>query len=331
LAAWVLLFFSGCFYTLGRCCISSRGPRNRDWDKDHERGPSGNNGYPDYTEQMRMDAVKVEADRKARQKEVGLPVFAETQPLTGRVDGENVYVESYQDHNPSPQPGFGRGPSTSGHAGYVQQPVGSRAIDDYYSPTRENYATPSNSYPPQPQPPRQASSHTYAPSNYAPSAYNTNVPQAPSNNQYLAPAFTHDRASTASYGHSAGGTTYHSAHEQYPSTYSQYQQPQADLYGANYYAAPTPTHHTANGYGSSSVPALPERSGSVPGLPEHPSTSGYVPYSTGPTSPPSHPMPMPGTSTSPGPQRTVSPEHYDDSPPQYDAGTGHVTGAWGKN
>ena len=71
------LFFSGCFYTIGRCCIKRR-PRNN-WNgvKDVP-GEGGNN----YAEQMRLDAVKAEADRKARQKqgEVGLPAFQEYDP-----------------------------------------------------------------------------------------------------------------------------------------------------------------------------------------------------------------------------------------------------------
>lgn len=228
LAAWLLLFFSGCFYTLGRCCISNRSSRNKDWGKD-ERGAvrPGGNGFPDYAEQMRMDAVKADADRKARQNEIGLPAFSETQPLTARVDGDSVYADSYQDNVPTPpaQPGYGRRPTPGANSyaggGYVQAPVGSRAIDEYYTPTRDNFAAAaatSNAYPPQPHPQRQGSSHTYAPSNYAPSTYNNNVPAGrvaspPSNNQYLAPAFGHDRGSTytstsgQNYGHTAGGTT----------------------------------------------------------------------------------------------------------------------------
>ncbi|KAJ3879464.1 SUR7/PalI family-domain-containing protein [Lentinula edodes] len=349
LAAWVLLFFSGCMYTLGRCCISNRSPRNKDWNKDSERAPvpAAGNGYNDYAEQMRMDAVKAEADRKAHQKEVGLPAFSETQPLTARVDGDNVYAEPYEDRSPLPtaQPGYGRqtipgAGYTSG--GYVQAPVGTRAVDEYYNPTRDNYtaaALAPNSYPPQPNPQRQGSSHTYAPSNYAPSAYSNGPSRitSPSNNsQFLAPAFAHDRASSAAsaqnYGHTAGGTTYHSAHEQYPSGYSQYDQPQTDPYGANqlnynqpaYYANTAPDHSYATGYGANSVPPLPERSGSVPALPEHPPTAGYVPYSTGTPS-----TSLPGAI--PGPQRTTSPQQYEDSPPMYDAGTGQVTGSWGKS
>ncbi|KAJ3750856.1 SUR7/PalI family-domain-containing protein [Lentinula detonsa] len=352
LAAWVLLFFSGCMYTLGRCCISNRGPRNKGWNKDNERGPTsvGGNGYNDYAEQMRMDAVKAEADRKASQKEVGLSAFAETQPLNARIDGDNVYTEPFQDHSPATPTQLGNGRQLNsgggGYAGggYVQAPVGTRAVDEYYNPTRENYADAApNSYPPQPHSQRQGSSHTYATSNYAPSTYSSNVPSRitspPTNGQFLAPAFAHDRASSAAsgqnYGHTAGGTTYHSAHEQYPSGYSQYNQPQPDPYGANqpsynqpaYYASPAPDHsYVSNGYGANSIPPLPERSGSVPALPEHPSTAGFIPYSTG--SPLSS---LPGQTTSPVPQRTASPQQYEDSPPVYDAGTGHVTGAWGKH
>ncbi|KAJ4485720.1 SUR7/PalI family-domain-containing protein [Lentinula aciculospora] len=365
LAAWVLLFFSGCMYTLGRCCISNRSPRDKDWNKDNERAPtnaSGGNGYNDYAEQMRTNAVKAEADRKARQQEAGLPAFSETLPLTARVDGDNVYSEPYQDHSPAPT-GYGRqfNGGAGGYAGggYVKAPVGTRAVDEYYNPTRA--AAVPNSYPPQPNPQRQGSSHTYAPSNYAPSTYTNNMSSRatspPNNNQLFAPAIAHDRASSAasgqSYGHTAGGTTCklgtsistsitnvltypkypdHSAHEQYPSGYSQYEQPQPDPYGANqpsynqsaYYANATPDHYPSNGYGANSVPPLPQRSGSVPALPDHPSTAGFVPYSTG------SPSALHGQAAASVPQRTTSPQQYDDSPPLYDAGTGHVTGAWGK-
>ncbi|OBZ68614.1 hypothetical protein A0H81_11664 [Grifola frondosa] len=63
LAAWICLFFAGCFYGLGRCCIRRR-PRDRDWQ--NKDGPGAENGF---AEQMRLDAVKAEADRKARQKQ----------------------------------------------------------------------------------------------------------------------------------------------------------------------------------------------------------------------------------------------------------------------
>jgi hypothetical protein len=85
LAAWILLFFSGCFYGLGRCCIRRR---PRDMARSDREGGGGWSTGPTYEEQMRLDAVKAEADRKARLKqgELGLPAFPEhdpTQPLTG--------------------------------------------------------------------------------------------------------------------------------------------------------------------------------------------------------------------------------------------------------
>jgi hypothetical protein len=36
LAAWVLLFFSGCFYSFGKCCISNR-PSNKGYDDNNRR------------------------------------------------------------------------------------------------------------------------------------------------------------------------------------------------------------------------------------------------------------------------------------------------------
>ena len=170
LAAWILLFFSGCFYTLGRCCLSGRGPRGdkRDWGrKDPEAVPSPSNGY---AEQMRLDAVKAEADRKARQKaaEGGLPAFYETQPLTGRVEGDHVYIDD--DSAPAPSSPGGR-PGQGGHypaGGYVPGQPGSRTVDDYYNTSHPNTSGSTTTYPPQPnQPHRQNSTNTgYAPSSY---------------------------------------------------------------------------------------------------------------------------------------------------------------------
>lgn len=155
LAAWILLFFSGCFYTLGRCCISNRQKRG-DWDRRQEPPPPG------AGDQMRLDAVKAEADRKALQKanEGGLPAFHErhheSQPLTTTAydDGGNVYTDK------PPTPG-----------GYMQAPPGSRAVDQYYNNAGPSagYNNTSAAYPPSPQ--RQ-----YAPSTYAPSTYSYNAP-----------------------------------------------------------------------------------------------------------------------------------------------------------
>lgn len=218
LAAWLLLFFSGCFYTIGRCCITKRRPRGGDdWDKNKDRGESGagynngnGNGNGGHAEQMRLDAVKAEADRKARQKtlEVGLPAFHEVQPLTSRVDDGNTYGDvPYQDHAPSSPAGYGRRPSQSGGyvgGGYVQAPIGSRAVDEYYAPTNNAAST----YPPAPQqqPRRQASG--YAPSSHG-STYTTSSPPVPvPTNQYLSTApqqYTSGRYDSPShdYGHNA--------------------------------------------------------------------------------------------------------------------------------
>lgn len=157
LAAWVLLFFSGCFYTIGRCCISKRGPRG---NKDNWNKVENGTGFGS-SEAMRLDAVKAEADRKARQNtlEGGLPAFHEVQPLTGHIDGDKVYVDDPS--RPDKSSSYGGRPSrgeTSG--GYVQKPPGTRAVDEYYSPTRTNYAA--SVYPPAPQ-------NKYGPTGYAPS------------------------------------------------------------------------------------------------------------------------------------------------------------------
>ncbi|ESK84086.1 rim9 protein [Moniliophthora roreri MCA 2997] len=349
LAAWVLLFFSGCFYTLGRCCISSRSPRKK-WDKDREAsGADGGSSSRDmYAEQMRMDAVKAEAERKNRQKEVGLPAFYESQPLTARVDGDTVYTDTpYSDNGPTgphynPAGGYAGG-------GYVQQPAGSRAVDEFYNPTVAGAAA--TSYPPQPR--RQASAHSYTTSHYTPSSYNqtTSPPvpviSPPPTNNYLAAGQQQyrDPNSGPEYGHAAGGSTYYSAHEQHPSSYSQYDQyssqpqqptPAAQAYNSHatsYYSAQTgPSERSytlgGDGYGGNSVPPLPEHKSSVPAMPDHPSTAGYVPYSNPSTPAPSMPQAMPSP-----PQRTLSPpqQQYDDSPPGYEPGMNPPAAAWSKH
>ncbi|KAF5368544.1 hypothetical protein D9758_002150 [Tetrapyrgos nigripes] len=367
LAAWILLTFSGCFYTIGRCCLSSRKPRN---DNRLPQEP--------YHEQMRLDAVKLEAERKAAQKETGLPAFHESQPLTGHVEGDSVYVDS-DTHNPQ-MAGYGRRPSQGGGyvgGGYVQAPSGTRAVDEYYNPTQPQNTS---AYPPHPQrqasshsyaPQRHGSSHTYAPSNYAPSTYhNYNtpqspppVPQVPVGNQYLTigqqPYPERHGTPGREYGHAAGGTSYYSAHEQHPSSYSpydqaHYDQPRQDSYNYNgggygsqatsYYSAPATTPGTGpernytlggDGYGENSVPPLPERQGSVPALPDHPAASSTynIPYSGSPA-PINTNLPLSGgTNPSPrGPrqQPTTSSPTHEDSPPGYEAGTSGITGAWGK-
>lgn len=252
LAAWICLFFAGCFYGFGRCCISKR-PRGHD-----KRAPTQDDPY---AENMRLDAVKAEADRKARQKhsEVGLPAFQEQEhtPLT-KHDGFEEYIEDgntivpYSQYNApsSGAAGIGAGvgagtaayarhgtspPATAG--GYAQAPTGTRAVDDYY-----NRPAQSSAYPPR----RQMSGHTQTTSGYAASTYSYHPtsspppppvppvptipgPPAAAASQYLSPGsqqqHAHEQypsAATQNYGHAAGGTSYHSAitHQQYPSTQS---------------------------------------------------------------------------------------------------------------
>lgn len=150
-AAWVLLFFAGCFYGLGRCCVRRR-PRGLD----REMGRSAPDG--DYSEQMRLEAVKAEADRKARQaagkNEIGLPAFQEyeRQPLTSKNDDH--YIEDGDSIVPfnaqaKQQPQYA--------GGYAQAIPGTRAVDAYYN----NAPAPAR-----PSPARQGSQHTQAPSLY---------------------------------------------------------------------------------------------------------------------------------------------------------------------
>ncbi|KAG8904176.1 hypothetical protein FRB99_002124 [Tulasnella sp. 403] len=127
LAAWVLLFISGCMFGVGRCCIGGRprGPRP-------QKEPSnGYVGYPTaaapavdtaYAERMRMDAIKAEVDRKARQKasataEVGLPAFEEyeTRPLTSEDEPATAHIP-YRDQ---PTPTNNRYGPAGAATGYV--------------------------------------------------------------------------------------------------------------------------------------------------------------------------------------------------------------------
>ncbi|KZT55517.1 pali-domain-containing protein [Calocera cornea HHB12733] len=109
LAAWVLLFFAGCAFGFGRCCITRR-----------PAAASKYNPEPDqsYSQAMRLDAIKSDADRRNRQQtEVGLPAFpalqdVEARPLTAaKEEPEYLYVkededeathELYRDRTPSP-------------------------------------------------------------------------------------------------------------------------------------------------------------------------------------------------------------------------------------
>lgn len=214
LAAWILLFFSGCFYTLGRCCLGRRptlGGR-----RDAEGGPDTK-----YAEQVRLDAVKAEADRKARQKlgESGLPAFYETQPLTtAHIEGDQVYLDGDRSDTKSelspPQ-------KQSYKGGYVPGPVGSRSVDDYYNHSDSSVV--SASYPPQPQQPQQgprrqrSETSNYVPSSHSPPPRGAAVYAAGSgqyhssgdisSSQLLAPPGINPDPYGYEYGHAAGGSS----------------------------------------------------------------------------------------------------------------------------
>ena len=152
LAAWILLFFSGCFYSIGRCCINRR-PRGDGWGR-----------RKDGEEELRLDAIRAEAERKALQAkpEGGLPAFHEYQPLAAKIDGDAVYLEPYKDASLSSS-------THSGRAGYAPAPQGTRAIDDYYN---------SGGYQPsQHSTRRQNSATTVTTSSYPPTATTSPTPQ----------------------------------------------------------------------------------------------------------------------------------------------------------
>lgn len=149
LAAWILLFFSGCFYTIGRCCMSNRPgglgrkkQNNRDRDAYDAEGAAGAGtgigaGKNTYAETMRLDAVKAEADRKARAasapKEVGLPAFEEYErtplnPQTTYIDEDQLYGDHAPQRTPSGNiigaVGAGVGGAALGAAAAHRQPSG---------------------------------------------------------------------------------------------------------------------------------------------------------------------------------------------------------------
>ncbi|KIY73528.1 pali-domain-containing protein [Cylindrobasidium torrendii FP15055 ss-10] len=338
LAAWVLLFFSGCFYTLGRCCISKRRPKG-DWQRDRD---TEGNRKDNTQEELRLDAIKAEAERKARaatQKEVGLRPL-ETQPLTAHVEGDQVYTDTYRDRSPPPQGGYAGG-------GYVPGAAGQRAVDGYYDSQSQ--------YPPQ-QPQRQASAHTATPSHYTASNYgasNYGVPERtmspPNNSQFLAAGNVGgqqypERYGSPAYEHTQGGTTYHSASasgyaaydDPYEAQTQQHLQRQySDHYGgqsmpaaAPYYPTPTPPapdrQYTlgGDGYGQNQLPPLPDhdqqyyyQAGAAPPS-SHIVTD--MPYATSPTSPR-------------GPREPRPPGAFDDSPPGYEGGMANPHGQYAWN
>ena len=279
-------------------------------------------GGPDkaYAEQMRLDAVKAEADRKARQKqgEVGLPAFDEHLPLTGHVVGDEVHFGGDKPDSSPP-------PSANIHRGYVPGRMGTRAVDDYH---RDDSSPASSVYPPQREVRRQQSEYsaysvpttTASPpiNNTRPSGYGqynnapTSTSPSPSNNQLLVP---HQRYNSNTppdpygreYGHTAGGTSCkykysgsysvnflqtipisfpdHTAisHDQGPSSYGQ---PMNDPYAYQ-------PHQTQQYPAQSTYQANPYMTAFPPPPIPQPVTTDYFPPMTTSTSPPPIQQPQP--------------------------------------
>lgn len=161
LASWILLVCSGFFYTCGRRCISNRPSKNYN-DKNNDNSSLRR----ESSYKQRLDAVRAEADRKARRKqsEVGLPEFPEIEPLkgpdpqTGTIHGNEVRFDN-------PRQGYQRS------GGYAPAPPGTSTVDEFYeSQNARNARNAQNAYPPQRQP--------SLPSMYSSQAtYHKNVPQ----------------------------------------------------------------------------------------------------------------------------------------------------------
>lgn len=171
LAAWLMLFFAGCFFRVGRSCIGTRYDdpsrrKRRGGDPEDATGKAMPGTYNEnlHTDSLRLDAIKAEADRKARAaaapKEQGLPAFEEYErrPLRPQyVDEDELYAENSNPKSPgdyAPGPGvatagFAAGVVSnvrrqqSGHSippsggqypgGYSSGAPGTRAVDDYYN------------------------------------------------------------------------------------------------------------------------------------------------------------------------------------------------------
>ena len=145
LAAFVLLFFSGCFYRCGKNCIRERPSKTKFGDGDNDKD-----------NKQRLEAVRAEKERQKRQ-ELGLPSMpeyeSEYEPLTATIGSTVPGTTEVLIDNPQ-------------HGGYVAGASGTRAVDDYYSPNRSQSRSQSsnrqNIYPPNAYPP----ANTYPPSNY---------------------------------------------------------------------------------------------------------------------------------------------------------------------
>ncbi|KAH7107034.1 pali-domain-containing protein [Auriculariales sp. MPI-PUGE-AT-0066] len=249
LAAWVMLFFAGCFYGFGQCCIRNRSHKPSRQPSNHDNVPLPSYVPPykqdTHDDSLRLDAIKAEQDRKARVKmgEGGLPAFQEheSKPLRTQYieesDEEDIPHQPYRDGARSDQrrePSIPQ--SVAAATGYAAAPRGTRAIEEYYSP--------SNNAPPQPQPavayppqPRQyqqnyATPHAQVASHYPEIVEPQPQPAAPRSpapamgHTLFASNYGHGQLQPTNYGHEARGTTFHSAHSQFPSSYSAYAEPQ---------------------------------------------------------------------------------------------------------
>lgn len=360
LVSWILLFFSGCFYGIGRCCIRRR-----------PKGAWGNNDRTGNAEQMRLEAVKAEADRKARQHqgEIGLPAFQEydpSQPLKARISGDNTYLDEedgalYRDNQSVSTAGragmgsYGSRPLPGGYAGggYVQAPRGTRAVDEYNNtspypapPRRKSstltQTTSSSVYPP------TSAAHSMSPVNsYHPvtSTYPPAGAAATPSVHNTAGAYYSDPYSPQAYGHVEDSSSrmppqQRAAYNPWEPQQTHYQEPSFNpdsynatgvLAAASYPAAHNPQspHQPEHSYGASSVPQ--------PSDPYY--TSNYQSSTNVPSSPPpintsAYAAPS-NTSAVKGPRAPPSPvvmspptQAYSDSPPTYDAGLSREPVQW---
>ncbi|KAF8625203.1 hypothetical protein AX15_005508 [Amanita polypyramis BW_CC] len=362
LAAWILLFFSGCFFSVGRCCISRR-PRGSDGWRKHK---------DDHEEQLRLDAVKADAERKALQAnpESGLPAFHEVQPLTARVDGDAVYLEPYKDSGSSTDPS-----TRTARTGYAPAPEGTRAVDEYYSsspgvyppaahnPRRQNSSTTTTTtsvYPPSvpvttttSPPPQQRGYHD----GYASTPY-PGQPQAQAYGAAVAPSTPVNHYNSASYadpynapaaqaysrGQQASSYSAIPIHQQQPTNSSNYYDPYTVQHGQN-----QASYHSYDVPYTSSPPIQAANAGSyfpAPGTMPQPHRSyslGGGGYSSPPLldhQAPAYQSPIPApinanvghvspANTSPvkGPRaQPPSSSNYEEPLPGYDDGTG----AWAR-
>lgn len=192
LAAWVCLFFAGCAFAFGRCCVSksssgrsSKRNKRKNRDQDSDSDAEDGSKFARQSEQMRLDAVKAEADRKRQQatrQEVGLPAFYEYERAPLRPRDEPQYYEEevevvvpYSDQSGTTSTRKTRASERSAtgtvrsNRAYEPGVPGTRAVDDYFNGTAASVSPGPNTYPPPPQPqsppqhqPRQPSAHAHA-------------------------------------------------------------------------------------------------------------------------------------------------------------------------